>query len=250
MRRVVKYLIQSAFNQLGYEIHRKPLSSNVADNIFRLRASMREGLYHLRKLGFEPMTVIDVGVAFGTPELYETFPSAKHLLVEPLVEYEPVMQRICGQYDAEYVLAAAGAENSIMRLGVSQEPEASSLLTADIEASTRVVQVVRLDDLCAERRLPAPYLIKVDVQGAELLVLDGATTILQETEAIILEVSLFSFFGVPEFAEVIAYMRERGFVAYDLFGGCNRPFDNARAQVDILFVKENGIFRESRAWAS
>ena len=247
---MVKHLIRSTFDQLGYEIRRKPAPPSVTDNIFRLRASMREGLCHLRKLGFEPKTVIDVGVAHGTPELYETFPSAKHLLVEPLVEYEPAMRLICDQYDAEYVLAAAGAKSDMTRMGVSPEMEASSLLTANIEASIRVVPVVRLDDLCAERRLSSPYLIKVDVQGAELLVLDGATTILQDTEAVILEVSLFSFYGVPEFAEVIAYMRERGLVAYDLFGGYNRPLDNARAQVDILFVKKNGRFRESMAWAS
>ena len=46
------------------------------------------------------------------------------------------------------------------------------------------------------------------------------------------------------------YMKKRGFVAYDVFGGHNRPLDRARAMVDIVFVKENGRFRTSCAWAS
>src|SRR5947199_5134856 len=54
--------------------------------------------------------VFDVGVGWGTPELYEAFPQARHILVEPLVEYEPAIQQILDRYDADWVRAAAGAE--------------------------------------------------------------------------------------------------------------------------------------------
>jgi hypothetical protein len=45
-------------------------------------------------------------------------------------------------------------------------------------------------------------------------------------------------------------MKERGFVTYDLVEGHNRPLDNALAQKDVFFVKENGLFRESHNWAT
>jgi hypothetical protein len=43
--------------------------------------------------------------------------------------------------------------------------------------------------------------------------------------------------------EVLAFMAERDFFPYDVFGGYNRPLDNALAQLDIAFVKREGPFR-------
>ena len=99
--------------------------------------------------------------------------------------------------------------------------------------------------------MAGPYLIKVDVQGAELSVMDGAEGILQETEVIILEVSLFKTMSTnPEIHDVLGYMRKRGFVTYDIFGFRYRPLDGALSQIDMVFVKENGLFRQSHAFAS
>jgi hypothetical protein len=69
---------------------------------------MEEALRHISKLGFDPSTVIDVGVAYGTFEIYRTFPKAQYLLVEPLVEYEPFLRDITRRFHATYVMATAG----------------------------------------------------------------------------------------------------------------------------------------------
>jgi hypothetical protein len=45
-------------------------------------------------------------------------------------------------------------------------------------------------------------------------------------------------------------MKEQGFVVYDIFGGHNRLLDNALGQIDLVFTKENGIFRKSHDFAS
>ena len=66
---------------------------------------------------------------------------------------------------------------------------------------------------------------------------------------VILEVSLFQFVeGGPELHNVVAFMKAKGFVAYDMFGGHTRPLDGALAQVDIVFVKERGVFRTSHVY--
>ena len=44
------------------------------------------------KLFGKPKTVIDVGVADGTPELYAAFPSAYHVLIDPLPAHEEAMK--------------------------------------------------------------------------------------------------------------------------------------------------------------
>ena len=45
---------------------------------------------------------------------------------------------------------------------------------------TTTVEVARLDTLVRERGLPAPNVLKIDTEGAEALVIDGATSLLRE----------------------------------------------------------------------
>ena len=96
-----------------------------------------------------------------------------------------------------------------------------------------------------------PYLIKVDVQGAELDVLGGALETLNETELVILEVSMFQLMkDAPQFYDVVVYMKNLGFVVYDIFGESFRPLDGALGQIDMAFVKENGRFRSNHQYAT
>jgi FkbM family methyltransferase len=219
------------------------------------RASLAGGLAQLARLGFQPHTVIDVGVANATPELYAAFPRASILLIEPLAEFEPFLKKICCTYNAEYVLAAAGEVCGAAVLHVHPDKVGSSLLCEvegpSVDGAPRVVPVVTIDQLCLEKNLQAPYLLKADVQGAELQVLSGATRTLKETEVVILEVSLLAaMIGGPELLDIVSRMKDLGFVAYDLFGLHYRPLDNALCQVDMAFVPQHSPLRKSRAYAT
>ncbi len=216
---------------------------------------MAESLSHVRGLGFEPRTVIDVGAADGTFDLYDTFPDASLVLIEPLREYEPSLQRICRRYNAQYILAAASNGAGTALIHVHPDLSGSSLLR-EIEGEhangvSREVPAIAIDEISRRRNLQGPFVVKVDVQGAELMVLEGAGQTLSETELVILEISLFgTLIGGPQLHEAVAYMKERGFVVHDIFGGLFRPRDGALAQVDMSFVKENGLFRKSHAYAT
>jgi FkbM family methyltransferase len=219
------------------------------------RHYMYEILEHLKKIKFYPKTVIDVGVAYGTKDLYEKYPEAHHLLVEPLEEYKSVLEKITKKYNAEYELAAAGAKEGVLEINVHPDLSGSSLLKeaedSDVNGVPRKVQIITLDNLCRQKNISGPFLIKIDTQGAELEVLEGAKNILKETEVIILEVSFFQFYqNGPLLYDVVKWMKDHGFVAYDLFGGQNRPLDGALAQIDMVFVKEHGSFRENHNYAN
>jgi FkbM family methyltransferase len=220
-----------------------------------VRRTAEEVLAHAAAIGFRPATVIDVGVAYGTPELYEAFPDARHLLIEPLAEYEEALGQIASRHGAEVVLAAAGPEPGTAAISVHRAPALSSTLGSwrgdEPAAETREVPVVRVDDVVAERSLAPPYLLKVDVEGGELRVLDGAPRVLDGTELALLEVSLFELVpGAPLLHDVVAYMRERGFVAYELYGGHVRPLDGALAMLNVAFVRIDGRFRREQRYAT
>ena len=219
------------------------------------RNELSEVLAHVKQLGFQPHTIIDVGIAYGTPGLYGAFDDVKYLLVEPLAEYEHVLQDICARYPAEYALAAAGAKPGKLSLNVHPDLSGSSFFKesegAHIDGQPREVPVITLDNFCGEKKAEGPYVLKVDTQGADLEVLAGAEKTLEQTELILLEAFLFQFYqGIPLIHDIVAFMKERGFVIYDIFGGNDRLIDNALAQVDLAFVKERGIFRQTDAFAT
>jgi hypothetical protein len=113
------------------------------------------------------------------------------------------------------------------------------------------VPVARVDALVAQRGLPGPYVLKVDVEGFELDVLAGAEAILPQTELVLLEVSLFRLNGAnPQLGDVVCAMRDRGYVVYDIYNGHLRPLDGALAQVDLAFVRDDGRFRRSHDYAT
>jgi FkbM family methyltransferase len=230
--------------RLGLDVHRR--------NPRAMRRTLEEALAHLSNMGFQPATVIDVGVGYGTEKLYAAFPEASHVLIEPLAEFRETLEDICRRYSARYVLAAAGSSAGTKVINVHPYLEGSSTLHEQGRPDgivPREVPVVTVDDVCRNLGLSGPYLIKVDVQGGELEVLAGAAETLLQTDVVVLEVSLFQFVeSGPELHDVIAAMKDRGFVAYDLFGGHTRPLDDALGQLDVSFVQERGRFRQSHRY--
>lgn len=246
----IKSALRRLLNKIGYDIRRLPASNA------KIRTTIEESYALIRELGFQPKTIIDIGVASGTPELYRTFPDSYFLLIEPLKQFEPNLIAILEQYKGSYVLAAAGAQSGQASFNVhNNHLDGSSLLKetmgADADGYEINVPLIRIDDIAVEKQLDAPYLLKVDIQGAELSALDGAQKALLKTEVVVLEVSLFEFMtGAPQFYDVISYMKKRDFVAYDIILGWNRPLDKALGQVDIVFVKEKGMFRHDHFYSA
>jgi FkbM family methyltransferase len=220
------------------------------------RASMYGCLLQVRQNGFKPRTVIDVGAAQGTPVLYDVFPQARYILIEPLEEYIPHLKQLVDRLDiAEYIIAAATATPGNVVINVHPDLEGSSLYQededSDVNGVERTIPAMTLDNICSERDTKGPYIIKIDTQGSELEVLKGAQTILKDTEFVILEVSFFEFFkGGPQVYDCLSFMNNLGFVPYDIFDLQYRLLDGAMSQVDIAFVPEQSQLRKYHFYAT
>ena len=69
-----------------------------------------------------------------------------------------------------------------------------------------------LDDIVKRFNLPKPDMIKMDIQGAELKALKGATETLKTVDHLILELQHKDYnFGAPKSDEVIEYLKTVGF---------------------------------------
>jgi FkbM family methyltransferase len=220
---------------LGIEI-RKAKSTELQINF---------GAQYLSKV-CNPKVVIDVGVGFGTNQLYEAFPGARMILVEPLVECRPVLEEIGRKYDCEMHYTAVGDRVGSLELLVDardwqkSSPELRTKLTATgNELKKRVVPLTTLDKLCMGKVTEeGRALLKIDCEGYELMVLHGASELLRVVESVILEVSIARRFeGSYEFEDIIVYMREKGFRVYSFLEFCSCPGDLQQRYADILFKR-------------
>lgn len=207
----------------------------------------------LSRNGLAPATVVDIGVAYGTPWLYEAFPTATFHLVDPTRESLPHMRRWAAHLNAEIHNVGLGDVSGELEIAVRPEIGGSSLFAevGDVElAATYKVPIRRFDEVFG--RLQRPLLCKIDVQGAELMVLRGMGDRLAEIDVLIVETSLIATLkgDAPEFGAINAFLSANGHVLYDLVGMTRRPLDGALAQVDAVFVPEDSPLRRDRRWAA
>ncbi len=209
------------------------------------------GLRHLRRRGFAPKTVFDVGVAAGTADLYAAFPDAHLVLIDPTREALPYMREIASRHDAEIHNVALGEIDGEMEIETRLDDIKGATFFKEIgplgPTERYPVPVRRFDTLIGEFARPA--LCKIDVQGAELMVLRGMGERIHEVDALIVETSTIATVAdAPEAFDILHFLKQRGFVIFDLLGASRRPLDDALAQLDLLLVKEDSPLRADRRW--
>ena len=200
----------------------------------------------LRRRGFAPATVIDVGAGRGTPLLYRVFPDAVHVMIEPLREFEDDLRRIAAtRRGAQYLPTAIGAREGTATINVSPDCLLESSLNevrwreADPAMIAREVPVTTLDDLLAEHGWTGPFAIKIDTEGFEHRVIEGATATLAQTQLVIAEVSVARRFDQSyTFAEFVALMAARGFELCDVLNVV-KATDGDVSYMDCAFRRQS-----------
>jgi FkbM family methyltransferase len=200
---------------------------------------------YLRRLGFRPQTIIDVGVAQGTPQLYAAFPEAQLILVEPLLEFFEEIGQILARRRGMHIPAAAWSSEGELELRVEprRTERSSHYLGHPLEMTgdtltPRRVPTTTIDSIIADHPFPGPFGLKIDTEGAELEVIRGAAATLRRTLFVIAEVGVLHnrFEGSYSFAQFIAAMDQAGFEACDLLGIGRAPSSHV-VDVDLVFQR-------------
>lgn len=153
-----------------------------------------------------------------------------------------------GRWDA--VRSALGTESGEVTINVAGNSISSSLLPmldkhADVAphsryVATECVPLARLDEVAREQVTAAsrPFL-KVDTQGYEAAVLDGAAGILDRFVAVELEMSLAPLYGGQMLMlETVDRMRESGFRLAGLSSGLWDDESGETLQADGIFLRD------------
>lgn len=205
--------------------------------VFRTMSTDR-ALWRILRRGLEVGTVIDVGASNGmwSEVCRAHLPKAKFLLVEAQATHRPALEEYCRRHpEASFVLAAAGP-----RIGEiwfdDGDPFGGLASERPTAAMKRKVPVTTLDHEVANRGLPGPYLVKLDVHGFEVPILEGASETLRNASLIVIECYVFRVAeGSLLLDEMIAWMRERGFSLVDASEPLWRARDACLWQLDLFF---------------
>lgn len=209
----------------------------------------KSGAAHLAAFGLLPDVVFDVGVDRGTPALYRAFPQAMFVLVDPRPEARAALDGPAAPGQAAFHEVALGAAPGEAELSIpvtvrgteggraSLHRPVGPMARAVTGYRTRRVPVTTLDALAAA--YPGRAGLKIDVEGQEAAVLEGARATLPRCDFVILELSLTERFdATPKPSRIFALLAAAGLEFRDVLrstgDGAGGP---APRLIDALFTR-------------
>ena len=177
-------------------------------------------VWQLRQAGLTFNTILDVGIRAETPFLKSQFPKSRQFLFEPMSEWYETIRNNYAELDYELVECACSNEDGETEFVAEHKttdielPSHGRMISdsAKSPGSVSVVKTIKLDTFVAERGLKEPFFLKVDVDGAESLVLEGAVETLKSCDVVVLEMNR------RKFLDLASFMHAHGFFVHSISG--------------------------------
>jgi FkbM family methyltransferase len=210
-------------------------------------------------------TVIDVGANIGqyASALRASGYHGRILSCEPLSDaFAHLSKRSASDSEWAVLHTAVGDEPGTTEINVAANSFSSSVLPmADAHRTaapgsefvgSQRVGVTTIEDLVRERAVdPASTFLKVDTQGYESRVLDGAGSLVGEFPAVQLELSMLPLYeGQELFGDLTTRMEKSGYALFSLEAGFADPRTGRMLQADGLFVRGDLVNRAADAGSS
>lgn len=228
----MKKTINSLLKRFGYQIRatHSPIQS------------FEDGVRQIAEQ-FEIEAIIDVGVAHNTNALYRPFNDKRFLLIEANPAFKEYLEKIKGEYNAVVEMVFCGSESGEMTITIPENHRRSTAYGVEKGKQQRV-KMETLDTLSRRHKFNQKnLLLKIDVEGSELNVLEGGPETLQVADVVILEVCWGVPFaeGATDYADLIMYMKRAGFELFNIIEGGGILTKGRLTHADFVFVKKSKI---------
>ncbi len=217
---------------------------NFSEEDFACKDILR--LKSLKKRGFEPKVIFDIGASNGlwSKKMATVFPSSKFYLFEPLVDYDLSYKKSIEEILLEhpqFILkkSLVGKSDQKVEFFIYPDLFSSSILNYNSDPLIRKVRLpsLALGSAIKTGELPLPQFIKMDIQGAELVALEGLGEYLSSVDVLLLETWLVRGYGkeTPLLTEISHWLTTFGFNLVD-FSGTHRDSQGILITQDCLFI--------------
>lgn len=200
----------------------------------------------------EPL-ILDVGAHRGeTIRFFKAhFPNCQVIAFEPDPDNLIACQALTSEFDrVEVHSLAIGEENATVTFWRQDVSHLGGLLPispgsrdslgyAKRAPNTPIdVSVVCLNSFCRQHRLSYINLLKIDTQGTEVAVLSGAKDVLHGVACVMVEVSLFDFYGKTEgkLLAIEQIMHEVGHSLWDVSKVSKNPKNLRTDWLELVYI--------------
>lgn len=238
----ILHLARLAGRQLGLEIQRADARTMPSLRLVKI--------LHDRGLS----TVIDVGANDGgyATDILDAGYRGSVVSFEPIPDCYQTLLVKARQWRGRWIVGprvALSNQDATATFHVAANSVSSSLLEmtnhhvsaapASATVAALEVKTQRLDTILPELGIRGDVFLKLDVQGAERMVLDGATNALaSKIKGVQLEMSLEHLYeGQDRARELDVYLTSRGFTCWDIIPGFRDPISHRLLQYDGVYIR-------------
>jgi FkbM family methyltransferase len=204
----------------------------------------------LMNKGYSPKCIYDIGANKGTwtQETIKYFPNSKYYLFEPQISLtKEIQSKFTKLSSVQLFNVGVGNKDGELNFTIHDRDDSCSFNISKEEALENGFKqiktpIVRLDSFIEENNLELPDLLKIDAEGFDIEVLEGAqNTIQKNVQIILVEVAIMNKKFRNDINNVINYMDKLGFIVFDITD-LNRPFNNNVLWLcEFVFIKKGGL---------
>jgi FkbM family methyltransferase len=238
----MKKIIKKVIHRFGWDLHRLSPASNPSvqllaalnhvksNTVFDVGANVGQFAQELRSVGFAGNIISFDPLTTAHAQLSKAARNDSKWTVHP--------RAAVGDHDGEIEINIAG--NSVSSSVLPMLDAHSSAAVGSAYVASERTPLIRLDSV-AEQYLSAdsrPF-VKIDTQGFEWQVLEGATETLKRAHGVLLELSLVPLYdGQRLWREIIERMESEGFTLWAIQKGFTDPRTGRSLQADGIFLRQ------------
>ena len=251
MKKIIRKIALKVFKPIAKKLgYVRGQQSVVLKDAYQKNTLLEIFFENIKQMGFTPKHIIDVGANHGTwtRETLKYFPEAYYTLIEPQEWLKPSLQDILdANSKVSFNAVGAGDKSGSFMFTIVNRDDSCSFRYTEEEAKAGgfkqvEIPIVTLNEIVAKNAtLPFPDLVKIDAEGLDINVLEGASDLMGKTEVFLVEAAMFCKEFDNTLLKMVDYMDKKGYSLFEITD-LNRPFQpQVLWLVELAFVKKQGI---------